>query len=815
MKSPKGAQQTQETAEPHTKILILEHDPIDTVALKKELDNSVVDYTALIVQTEEEFKDALENFAPDVILTDYSRPTFKWDDAFHLKQKLAPLVPFILVSGSVDGEEALNLIKTGVTDCVFKGRPDSLAPKILRALKEAKYYHQTQSERETLQKSVANLHAMFDNTDVGFVFLNTDLKVVAVNPKSTQWSLRVFGIELKENDDLRAQIIPERLKDFEAFSNNILGGNEITYEASYPKTDGAEMWFHINGQPVEEDEKVIGICISVTDITIRKEAEDKINRLNEKLAAANQQLTTILDTLPANIAMIDLTGKIIAVDAAWKEFADSNHLLSRAHCVGENYLEVCDNATGAEAQDGREMAKGIRAVLSGAIGEFAIEYPCHAPNEERWFRAEVRPLKKNGNTGAVIMHVNISQRRIAEEHLQKTLLEISDYKYSLDVSNIVSLTDEHGIIKYANDNFCKISGYSQEELLGQNHNIISSGLHSLEFYQELWRTISSGKVWRNEICNRAKDGSLYWVTSTIVPFLCEAGKPFQYIAIRTDITDRKEAEEALRKLNANLEEKVNERTRELMDANKSLETFSYSVSHDLRSPVRSVMGFASIITKQYGNEMNDDMKELFSHIEKSSQRMNAIIDDLLALAKSGKDQLILTDINTKGLFEKVWNSLFFSSPTNATFEITELPNVYADKSLLQQVVTNLLSNAIKYSSKTESPHIRVGCHETKDATTIFVEDNGAGFDMKFYGRLFGAFQRLHGTNEFEGTGVGLTLIKRIIEKHGGEVWAEGKVNHGATFYFSLPRLTETTVVTVENGNHQSKKYSVKNALHDE
>lgn len=804
MISPKDAQQTHETAEPHTKILILEHDPIDTVALKKELDNSVVDYTALIVQTKKQFKDALEHFAPDVILTDYSRPTFKWDDAFHLKQKIAPAIPFILVSGSVDGEEALNLIKTGITDCVFKNRPDSLAPKILRALKEAQYNSQTKNEREALQKNVANLRSVFDHTDVGFVFLNKDLKVVAVNAKSVQWSLNVFGISLKENDDLKAQIIPERLVEFENFSSHILSGNEITYEASYPKINGADMWFHINGKPIVEHKKVIGICISVTDITIRKESEEKINRLNEKLAAANQQLTTILDTLPANIALIDLTGKIIAVDAAWKEFADSNHLLSRAHCVGENYLKVCDKATKTEAQDGREMAKGIRAVLSGAIGDFAMEYPCHAPTEERWFRAEVRPLKKDGNTGAVIMHVNITPRRIAEEHLQKTLLEVSDYKYSLDVSNIVSLTDEHGIIKYANDNFCKISGYSNEELLNQNHNIISSGVHGIEFYKELWRTISSGKVWRNEICNRAKDGSLYWVNSTIVPFLSEAGKPFQYIAIRTDITDRKEAEAALRKLNANLEEKVDERTRELLEANKSLETFSYSVSHDLRSPVRSVMGFASIINKKFGDEMNEEMKELFSYIEKSSQRMNVIIDDLLTLAKSGKDQLILTEVNTKSLFEKVWNNLFFASPTKATFEITELPNVYADRSLLQQVVTNLLSNAIKYSSKTKTPRIRVGCHETKDATTIFVQDNGAGFDMKFYGRLFGAFQRLHGNEEFEGTGVGLTVIKRIIEKHGGEVWAEGKVNHGATFYFSLPRLADSTEVLVENENHIPK-----------
>ncbi len=500
------------------KILVVEHDLYDIDLLKYELSRAFPNHTAQVVQTEKDFRSALEQ-KQDIILSDYSLPSFDGVRAFEIKQEIAPDTPFILVSGTIGEENAVELIKNGVTDYALKDKLYALAPKIIRAMNEAEDKRRKKSMEDALQKSEANLRAMFDSTDVGFLFLNPDGTVLAFNPMSQHWAQHSFGVELKTNMSFTELLIPERLFAFNALAGRVLKGKEVSYETNYPNADGALTWFYIHAKPVTDENKtVIGICIAVNDITASKQAEEEI-----------------------------------------------------------------------------------------------------------------------------------------------------------------------------------------------------------------------------------------------------------------------------RQLNMGLEERVKERTTELIEANTALEAFSYSVSHDLRSPVRSVMGFAQIINKEHGHALNAELKELFTHIESSSKRMNAIIDDLLALAKCGKDRLQRADVNMDGLFYGVWDNLLFASSHRATLQIQPLPVVSGDSSMLEQVVVNLLSNAIKYSSKKEKPVINVSYNEAGDKFTFCVKDNGAGFDMKNYNRLFNPFQRLHSIGEFEGTGIGLTLIKRIVEKHGGEVWAEGEVGQGASFYFTLPK----------------------------
>jgi PAS domain S-box-containing protein len=253
-----------------------------------------------------------------------------------------------------------------------------------------------------------------------------------------------------------------------------------------------------------------------------------------------------------------------------------------------------------------------------------------------------------------------------------------------------------------------------------------------------------------------------------------------------DISERKRAEIVINELNENLEERVKLRTEELTAANKALESFSYMVSHDLQSPLRTLIGFTNIILEKHSPEFKPELKELFNFILNSSRRMNSIVDDLLKLAKFGNEKLTMTSINMNALFQRIWDNLIQNTPSNAQLEIDELPNIKGDESMMEQVVINLLSNAIKYSSKNEQPHINVGYFNSGEAPTFFIKDNGVGFNMEYYNKLFGAFQRLHAARDFEGTGIGLLLVKKIIENHGGLVWAESKVNEGATFYFTIP-----------------------------
>ena len=224
---------------------------------------------------------------------------------------------------------------------------------------------------------------------------------------------------------------------------------------------------------------------------------------------------------------------------------------------------------------------------------------------------------------------------------------------------------------------------------------------------------------------------------------------------------------------------------ELEQANKELESFSYSVSHDLRAPLRAITGFSEILLKKNLEQLDKDGKRYLSNISENGKKMGELIDAILAFSRLGRQTMSFNEFDLKQLFEEVYHQLtILDNGNNIKFSLENLPSVSADYNLIKQVVQNLLSNAIKYSSNNEHPEITVGSVQN-DPCTIYVKDNGAGFDMKYYDKLFGVFQRLHSDAEFEGNGVGLALSKRIIERHDGRIWAESELGKGTTFFFSL------------------------------
>ncbi len=227
--------------------------------------------------------------------------------------------------------------------------------------------------------------------------------------------------------------------------------------------------------------------------------------------------------------------------------------------------------------------------------------------------------------------------------------------------------------------------------------------------------------------------------------------------------------------------------KELEYANKELDSFSYSVSHDLRAPLRAIAGYSQVLMEDYGDKLDEDGKRTINVIIKNAFKMGALIDDLLTFSRVGKQNLTKVLLNMENKVKTISAELI-EQQKDKKIEITIKPlaSIEGDSSMMKQVVTNLLSNAIKYSSKKERPIIEVGCYREKDMMVYYVKDNGAGFDMKYYNKLFGVFQRLHSSNEFEGTGVGLALVQRIIKKHQGEIWAESVLDEGTTFYFALP-----------------------------
>jgi PAS domain S-box-containing protein len=439
----------------------------------------------------------------------------------------------------------------------------------------------------------------------------------------------------------------------------------------------------------------------------------------------------------------------------------------------------------------------IRSSQGCVLGTFAIYY-----RESRHpVAAEMEVIERAVQVIRIAIESQSAEQKICKLHaeleqrveertieLQAANTSLNDFKAALDEHAVVAITDTDGTITYANDKFCEISKYSRDELLGQNHRMVNSGHHPKEFFRDLWEMVLSGRTWKGEIKNRAKDGSIYWVNTTIVPFFGPDGKPIQFIVIRNDVSERKQIEERVQELNAVLKR----RAEALEKTNKEMESFSYSVSHDLRAPLRAVDGFSHMVLEDYAGQLDEEGRRMLGVIHSEAQRMGRLIDDLLAFARLGRQPLEPTRIDMETMARQVFDELAARQPERKLLlNLPTLPPVHGTEALIRQVWINLISNAIKFTSGREVGEIEIGARDGGgDGQIFYVKDNGVGFDTRYADKLFGVFQRLHSQGEFPGTGVGLALVQRIVQRHDGRIWAEAEVDHGATFYFTLPNQPE-------------------------
>jgi chemotaxis family two-component system sensor kinase Cph1 len=365
---------------------------------------------------------------------------------------------------------------------------------------------------------------------------------------------------------------------------------------------------------------------------------------------------------------------------------------------------------------------------------------------------------------------------------EAALRELADQKFALDQHAIVAATDVQGTITYANDKFCAISQYSRDELIGQNHRILNSGYHSKEFFRQMYQTIANGQVWRGEMRNRAKDGSIYWVDATIVPFPGADGKPRQYVAIRAEITERKRAEEEVRKLHAELER----RAAELARSNADLEQFAYVASHDLQEPLRMVAAYTQLLGERYRGRLDPDADKFIAYATEGALRMQALIQGLLVFSRVGRVGAARGRVDCNAAMEEVLLGL---GPTihesGAVVTHGALPVVWADRSQIVQVLQNLVGNAIKFHGQ-GLPVISVQAEKTGGQWLFSVSDNGIGIAPESAQSIFTVFQRLHTRAEYPGNGIGLAICKKIVERYGGKIWVESRVGRGSTFKFTVP-----------------------------
>jgi len=356
-------------------------------------------------------------------------------------------------------------------------------------------------------------------------------------------------------------------------------------------------------------------------------------------------------------------------------------------------------------------------------------------------------------------------------------------------SESIFFTDPRGRILYVNRSLEKNSGYTRAELIGQTPRIFKSGVHSREFYEQMWDTILRGEIWRSRMTNRRKDGTHYHEEANITPVRNDEGNITSFVSVRTDITELLKNQHALQETNA-----------ELSRSNLELEQFAYVASHDLQEPLRAVTSCMQLLQKTHGGQLDERARDFIRHSVDACRRMRDLIDGLLTLSRVQADAGQMEPTDTARIFDEACVNLASAiEESGARIEHDSLPTVCAHSQMLLHLFQNLLSNAIKFAGK-RPPVVEIAVRREGDFWKFSIRDQGIGIEKPHFERIFQLFQRLHTRDEYPGTGIGLAICKKIIDHHGGRIWVESTPDEGSVFYFTLPAIQAPGLHCAEHRN---------------
>jgi PAS domain S-box-containing protein len=672
--------------------------------------------------------------------------------------------PMILLTGQGNHDVDMEAIEAGATDYLVK---DETSPSRLE--RTIRYAVQLNTERK--QAELVRLQAAaLESADNAILITNHEGTITWVNSAFTALTGYAPGEVLGQN----SRILESDQHDAAFYESmwQTLGSGKVWHgEMINLRKDGSTYFEEQTITPVLNETGEITNFIAVKqDISERRRAEEglrtseiRYRRLFESakdgILILDADSGQIVDANPYLIEMLgfskeELAGKELWEIGAFKDVVASK--LAFAELRQRGYIRY-ENLP-LESRDGpiRQVEFVSNSYLAG---------------DSRVIQCNIR---------------DITERKQAEEKLTRLATAVEQS------GDGIIITDPEGNIQYVNPAFEQTTGYSSTEVIGKNPRFLKGGKASVEYYQNLWKTITNGVQWTGHFTNKKKDGTFFKEEATISPVRDAAGQVISYVAVKRDITERMRAEEEIRQLNQELEQRVADRTAQFQAANKELEAFSYSVSHDLRAPLRHINGFSQALLEDYADKLDETGKNYLNEVRSASQEMAQLIDDVLELARVTRSEMRKEEVSLSELARSVVADLQKTNGRQAvTVNIEEDLCTRGDKRLLQIVLNNLMGNAWKFTSKQDKAEITFGGERKNGEISYFVRDNGAGFDMTYVNKLFGAFQRLHTAAEFEGTGIGLATVQRIVHRHGGRVWAEGTVDGGATFYFTLTNSKET------------------------
>lgn len=540
------------------------------------------------------------------------------------------------------------------------------------------------------------------------------------------------------------------------------------------RPDGTCIRISLNARPMRDASGAFaGMVATFIDVSARHLAEDRLRESEEKLRL-------FIENAPAGIAMFDREMRYLALSRRWRE----DYSIHEDSLVGRCHYDVFPDMP----QRWKDThARGLAGEIV-RCDEDRIPLP---DGGEMWLSWEVRPwhLASGAVGGIIIAAEDITARRRDREAVRK----------SLEHSRRLIATLTEGIAEFGKDGTALSCNAAAERLFGLGLEQIrdvkarrsiwrmvrEDGSRFPDEELPLTRALATGEPQHNVLLGLHRpDGELRWAIASVEPTFDAAGAVESAVASFTDITERQKSAEELARYRLRLEELVEQRTAQLESTVSKLEAFSYTISHDLRAPLRAIIGYAAILHEEAASGMTEDARAMLLRMADAAARMNDMLEDIHAYSRADRTDTRIEEVRLADTVSEVVADLAPVYP-EATLVVGELPTVRADPTMMRQVFQNLIANALKFSSRSEAPRVEVGVETLDGKATYFVRDNGAGFDMRYAHQLFGMFQRLHLVSDFPGTGVGLAIVKRIVERHGGTVSAESVPGRGSTFRFTL------------------------------
>jgi PAS domain S-box-containing protein len=626
------------------------------------------------------------------------------------------------------------------------------------------------TERKLAEEASAQLAAIVNSSNDAII--GKDLNSIV-----TSWNIgaeKIFGYSSKEmiGQSIMRLIPRDRQQEEMQIINQVKRGETVEhFDTVRVAKDGHPIDIAVTVSPIRDKTgRIVGASKVARDITERKVIEKARQSESEFISA-------VVDTVGSLVVVIDRQARIIRFNRACEQLTG----YSFAEVQGRNLIDLFIMP--------EERVSTTHEFENLCAGQFPNTYENHwvtkggVPQVIAWSNTAL--VDAAGMVKYVIgTGIDITERQKAENALRESEKQ---FRTMIDaIPQLAWMAHADGFIFWYNQRWFDYTGTTSEQMEGWGWQRVHDPAY-LPTVLEGWKqSIASGQPFEMEFPLRAADGHYGWFLTRVYPILDDAGQVVRWFGTNTDVSQKHKADEEIRDLNAALEKRVIERTSELMAANKELEAFSYSVSHDLRAPLRAVDGFSQAVLEDYSTLLPEEGQRHLRTIREGAQRMGALIDDLLTFSRLSRAPLSKQEVNTAKLVRNALGEMKSQQEgRQVDIRIGDLPACLGDPALLKQVWINLLSNALKYTRQRKIAVIEIGCKTERGEDIYYVRDNGAGFDMQYFHKLFGVFQRLHRADQFEGTGVGLAIVQRVILRHGGRIWAEAALNQGATFYFTL------------------------------